>query len=54
MGNCPNCHGTGRGLFGGPCNPCKGTGQLSGASGVLFLVLFFVIIGFLLVGLLHG
>jgi DnaJ-class molecular chaperone len=54
MGNCPNCHGTGRGLFGGPCGACKGTGNLSGASGVAFLVLFFVIMTLLVIGLVHG
>ena len=54
MHECPNCHGTGRGLFGGPCGACKGTGKLSDGKAVVFLVLFLLIMAPIIIGLMHG
>lgn len=50
---CLSCRGTGRGTFGGPCNNCRGRGQVGNAMAlmqalvviaVVVFVVYFVVI----------
>lgn len=36
--NCPTCHGTGRGVFGGPCGACSGRGQVGDLRAAIYCV----------------
>jgi DnaJ-class molecular chaperone len=50
---CASCNGTGRGLFGGPCNNCRGAGTVGAAMTVVQLVIVFAFVAAFIVVVLH-